>query len=58
MCSATELQQTAGKQTLQFCFYTVKGYCYATVSLLTDQQTVAERLCIKQVVLGLIPSGD
>ncbi len=21
-----------GKQTLQFCIYTVKGYCYATVS--------------------------
>ncbi len=32
---ATELQQPAGKQTHQFCIYTVKAYWYATVSLLT-----------------------
>ncbi len=37
-CSATELRQPAGKQTLQFCIYTIKGYCYATVSLSTDQR--------------------
>ncbi len=36
--SATELRQPAGKQTLQFCIYTVKGYCYATISLSTDQR--------------------
>ena len=35
--SATELRQPPGEQTLQFCIYTVKGYCYATVSLSTDQ---------------------
>ncbi len=35
--STTELQQPAGKQTLQFCIYTVKGYCYATVSPSTNQ---------------------
>ena len=35
---ATELLQPAGKQILQFCIYTVQGYCYyATVSLSTDQ---------------------
>ncbi len=34
--SATELRQPAGEQTLQFCIYAVKGYCYATVSLSTD----------------------
>ena len=34
--SATELRQPAGKQTLQFCIYTVKGD--ATVSLSTDQR--------------------
>ena len=36
--SATELLQPADKQTLQFCIYTVKGYCYATISLSTDQR--------------------
>ncbi len=33
--SAIELRQPPGKQALQFCIYT--GYCYATVSLSTDQ---------------------
>ncbi len=37
-CSATELRQQAGKQTIRFCIYIVKGYCYATVSLSTDQR--------------------
>ncbi len=36
--SVTELRQPPVEQTLQFCIYTVKGYCYATVSLSTDQQ--------------------
>ncbi len=36
--SATELWQPASKQTLQFCIYPAKGYCYATVSLSTDQR--------------------
>ncbi len=36
--AATELRQPFGEQTLQFCIYTVKGYCYATVSLSTDQR--------------------
>ncbi len=35
--SATELGQPAGKQTLQSCIYTIKGYCYAIVSLSTNQ---------------------
>ncbi len=47
--STTELRQPAGKQTLQFCIYTVKGYCYATVLLSVG---------LKQAVLGLIPGGD
>ncbi len=38
MCSATELRQPASKQTPQFCIYAVKGYCYATVKLSTDQR--------------------
>ena len=36
--SATELRQPAGKRTLYFYIYTVKGYCYSTASLSTDQQ--------------------
>ncbi len=38
--SATELRQPAGEKNLQFCIYTVKGYCYATVSLSTDQNVI------------------
>ncbi len=37
MHSATELQQPTSNQTLQFSIHTIKGYCYATVSLSTDQ---------------------
>ena len=29
---------TTSQQPIQFCIYTVKGCCYATVSLSTDQQ--------------------
>ncbi len=49
--STTELQQPAGKQTLQFCIYTVclPAGCYSSV---------AECLCVKQAVLGSIPNGD
>ncbi len=36
-CSAAELRQPASKKMLQFCIYTVKGYCYATVSLSADK---------------------
>ncbi len=36
--SATELRQSADKLTLQFSICTVKRYCYATVSLSTDQR--------------------
>ncbi len=35
---ATKIRQPPGEQTLQFCIYTVKEYCYATVSLSTDER--------------------
>ncbi len=35
--SATELRQPADKETHEFCLYTAKGYCSATVSLSTDK---------------------
>ena len=37
--SSTELRQPAGKQTLQFCIYTVKGYCMLCYSLALNRPT-------------------
>ncbi len=73
-CSATELQPPAGKQTLQFCIYTVIGlqshsqqsnqnslfqrlFLYVELFYSTIL-SVAERLCVKKVVLCLIPVGN
>ncbi len=73
-CSATEPRPPAGKQTFQFCIYTVKGL--QSHSQQTNQNSifqrlflyvelfystilsVAERLCFKQVVLCLISVGN